>query len=338
MMKMIKFYIKDNLLSFIITTVIATALSVCIVSTNKLIYEGYDNTYYANKSIFSYFSILLLILSIAIPASLLTFKMKKIGIDKYYSLPVKKNILYLSKYICGILLMFVPYFISFLMSFMIIMIKDNAYNYGYIWLLFIVLFLCAICIYTIVFFTIYCQNTMVDGILNVGLVSYIIPALISISNLFYNSLSRLTDSFSKVYYMDDGFCYGLFSPLFSSQSIIVNKIAGDVVSVSGNQIAAFCALILCAVASVFAFLFKLKREKAEDTLERSNSFFGYKVFIPIIAAYLVALMPYIYGWILGVSCLYVGFVIYRRSFKIDRASLITTIIFAAISFIYVLVL
>ena len=92
------------------------------------------------------------------------------------------------------------------------------------------------------------------------------------------------------------------------------------------------------LAAVFAFLFKSKYEKAEDTLERSNSWFGYKLFVPIIAAFLIALLPYIYGWIVGVSCLYVGLVIYRRSFKLDRASWITTIVFAACALLYIIIL
>lgn len=337
MMKMIKFYIKDNLLSLIITTVIATAIAVCVVATNKLVYSTYYSENCANKSVFSFFIVLLITLSIAIPISLLIFKMKKIGIDKYYSLPVKKNILYLAKYISGLILMFVPYFISFLFSFIIILIRENIYNYGYIWLLFIILLLCAICMYTIVFFTIYCQNTMVDGIIIVGFVIVILPMIISTANFFYNSICGLVGS-QKYSYFSGAWNYSLLSPLINSYNIITNKIAGEIVSVDANQIISFILLFGCAVLAVFAFLFKSKYEKAEDTLERSNSWFGYKLFVPIIAAFLIALLPYIYGWIVGVSCLYVGLVIYRRSFKLDRASWITTIVFAACALLYIIIL
>ncbi len=338
MMKMIKFYLKDNLLSFIITTVIATALGVCIISSNDLIYTRYyDDLKTAETSVFIYFIVLIMILTIATPISLLNFKMKKIGIDKYYSLPIKKNMLYLAKYLSGLLLIFIPYFISFFASFLVILMKDNLYSYGFIWLLFIVMLLCSICIYTIIFFTIYCQNTMVDGIVIVGIVAILLPGMILTANNFYNSVCVLINKPTS-YFIEDAPNFFLFSPLFSTYSLISNKIAGLSVNIETGQIISYVVLLVGAIAAVFAFLFKSKREKAEDTLEKSNSWFGYKLFVPIIATYLLALMPYFYGWLLSISCLYVGHLIYRRTFKLNRSSWITIIVFSVLALIYVIVL
>ena len=97
-----------------------------------------------------------------------------------------------------------------------------------------------------------------------------------------------------------------------------------------------CAILLALSIFAFVGMYLLsRRKKAEKIGDISDSWFSYKLLIPlygIILAYLLGYESIIVNIFLLVA-VFVGYVIYRRGFKLHKSDVIMMIIVAILSMI-----
>lgn len=249
-----------------------------------------------------------------------SFKMKKTAVDVNYQLPIKKQKLYLIKYLVGILEVLIPFTLCILISSIIISFKPNIFDMKYLFLYYLTEIPYFIIMYTIVAFAFIKGNTIIDGIINVCMyiaVSLLIPATLSV----ISAIGR------EAYWTGFDFTYfSLVSPLGCISSEF-----NDLFTVyMFNEAAAVeytVSLIIYLFIGVAAFiLFYLNEDKAEDVAQISNSWFSYKVLLPtltfLLSASLMTEVDVLYLLVFILIGSYIGYVIYRRHFKITKYDII----------------
>lgn len=316
MNKLIKYLLKENYLNIICITFFS--LAYLLVFATNIQTEGEINI---DTSIFSYICFVYALLSF----SLISFKMKKISIDKYYALPIKKNKLYLSYYIVSLIRIALPLLISFIAYLIIIITKTHTVNGLYLILFFLYELIMVIAIHTILMYVYYLQNNHNDGHVNASLVIFL-PFLIATAVLSIIDLSN------GVYLSNflNAFNYTLLSPLFTSQfEELINT--GSINVFHLNHFFFALGIILVAIGCVILFAFTSKNEKPENCLNKSESWLGYKTLIPITSLCLTSLTPgpYVIFTVLFTFILYVS---YQKGIRFDKK---VKLVFALLSLIEV---
>ncbi len=250
------------------------------------------------------------------------FKMKKTAVDVYYQLPIKKKNMYLVKYLEGILEIIITFSACILLSFIILAIRPNIFELKYLFLYYLIEIPYIIIMYTIVTFVFIKGNTIIDGLVNVGMyigVSFLLPAMLS---LIFDGIEGYTIDFEASKFsivspmtilaeeMDYSLC--CYGPLDFDINIILMLIINIILGVAAGVL-----------------LYK-NEDKAEDVAQISNSYFSYKVLLPALIFLISVMMTpewdltYILVFILIAA--YIGYVIYRRTFKITKNDAITIFI------------
>ncbi len=128
---------KKNLWAFVLLSVICAVPYLATVSTMELFW-GYwsengtittQDPSNPNVSLVNWFAIMLCFIT---PMLVYSFKMNKRGVDAYYALPIKREKLYFVRTVMGVLLVLIPYTVSYWLGFVVLLCRtQNIYNMGY---------------------------------------------------------------------------------------------------------------------------------------------------------------------------------------------------------------
>jgi len=244
-----------------------------------------------------------------------SFKMKKITIDQAYSLPIKREKLYLTRYIIGFLEIIVPFTLSYFISLLVIFPWANAYcNFAGFFAYYGMLLVAGFVVYSILVFFFTKANNVIDGIICTLMATYILwPVVLMLEKMIHpNDYAHYSGSFVL-------FNYYNYASNFS-RAILFNRVI----------IIDYEPLILFSILSVAAFIgqyFMSLRFKSEDAGQRSESWFCYKVMLPVLLISTMFSVQNIIVAIIILSSTYLAYVLYKRSFKLDKK---TWIIFACV--------
>ncbi len=363
MLKMIKYNLKKRSLLILITTIIALAVCVALFINEDFLREYYiynNNAYNYGYNVTGpsegpliYITIIACILCTIIPILEFSFKMSKVSIDQMYSIPIKRDKLYIAKFISGFIEILIPVLSCYIFCLLKVLSTDHMYNLIYFLpYLGCLLFFMFILYSTIAFF--YTRgNTVVDGIMNVLFIIFLFEIFVAVMENVFRV--PYPNTFINAYF-DSGYSF-LYSPICLVTNIFNNKLSIDaLIKIFGNdmqgnyylsrvtlvesEIVSIVFFTVVGIISSILFVKLNKEDKAEDSMQISNSWFSYKTMIPLYFSMVCLIMcenSELIGFIFLFVGVYVAYVIYRRTMKIKKWDMIVIgICFISMVIIYVL--
>ena len=344
MKKMLKYYFEKKILFIAVTTVILLALSFSFIHNKSFVSYSYPAPPYyidylkgpASPPIM-FITIMACILTIIIPVIEFKFKMKKISIDQMYSLPIKRGKLYLTRFIFGFIEILIPITILFFDCIITILLSEHMFDMKYFFIYYLCLVGMIFILYSTVAFFFSRGNTIIDGIMNIGFITFLFVFAV----MAFNSLKPN----KNVHVWGSDFF--IFSPLINISNYFMDKVCEKSVNNIGaafnvdvldeTQIFSLVMFIVIGIVSFILFYFINKNDKAEDSMQISNSWFSYKTFIPL---YIILLSLYgalsfddlIFYIIISIMG-FVAYVIYRRGLKFKKYDYIILFVIPLLVFI-----
>lgn len=282
MKRYFRYEFVKNLKMLGLLTAICSVVYVVTMASSRLIAPGGANRPWTSQIGVVY--TLLGILSFVVPALMYSFKMNKRSADVFYSLPLKREKIYLVKTLVGLILVLLPYTVAYFLGFITVALRENYYRLlwylpGYFGGLFF-----GICMYGVSAFAFTRANRVIDGVIFMGF--YALVGMV----VGYAAWQMINQNAAEVKEALES-----FSPV-----VCLSKWGGNIDSLlRGNEaswnLPMFLFPFLFAAAGYAAFFFLIRYEKAENSEQNSDSWFGYRTMIPVYTALLIVISGG--GWI-----------------------------------------
>lgn len=325
MMRFFKYELKKNLMPMLILSAICVAFNVIVFLTSS----NRTNT-------FSSLSWTACVLCVVVPVIIFSFKMSRRSLDAIYSMPITREKVYLTKAVIGLILILVPYTLSYAVYAiataidsleMVYAVNDvvgatptgddslqsTIDNIVFLRAYFIYL-IAIIALYALNSFAFTSANTLGDGI------TYMV---------FYSSaLAVLVWTFGD--YGADGSFWFAYSPMtiisvMFDRFLHLGTLSQNYIVQSIPSLCVYSVLgIACAV-----MLIKINAHiPAERTGQISDNIIGYKVFIPYYVAFLIGnIDAWSFFYLYFIVCVMglIGYFAYRRTFRIKLCDIISLV-------------
>ena len=305
MRKYFLYLIKKRFPIYLTAFIIFLLLFLVVNREDNMIWES-QNVKYLRDSIVSVYVISLGIGLAITPIVEFSFKMKKITMDQAYSLPIKREKLYLTRYIIGFLEIVVPFTLSYFISLLVIFPWVNAYcNFAGFFAYYGMLLVAGFVVYSILVFFFTKANNVIDGIICTLMATVILwPVYIMLHTMTHPNVYAYYSG-SYVLYNYYGYAENFTKMILFNKDIIIN----------------YEPLIIFSILGVAAFIaqyFMSLRFKSEDAGQRSESWFCYKVMLPVLLISTIFSVQNIIIAIIILLSTYLAYVLYKRSFKLDK--------------------
>lgn len=269
---------------------------------------------------------------VAILSAILEFApfMNRRNMDAMYSLPIDRRSMYLVHYLTGFVSTLIAHGISFWLVFFFWLPHSEFFSLGYAFPLYFISLVCGYIMYATVVFLFTQGNTIADGCITFALGSFAPPTFIfAIEELFdlhtkfdisgllfyWSPINIFTTTYQHVIDRDN-YCvdYG--------NKIYVNYTLDDFFSQYETiVIIVFCLAI--GIAATLGFFLTYHKKRVETLGEITTSWFSYRTMIPLFGYSLFAIVRISFFWcILLLTAMIVGYVIYRRTYRLKRSDLI----------------
>ena len=286
-----------------------------------------------------------IIASIIPMIELSAFKSRR-NLDTLFFLPISRKSVALVHYLSGLVQMFTIYTVAFLGHTLVLLEFAEDFRMEYMPLYYVLLLILGVVVYSVFMFLFSEANSNVDGVicsimwifaLYVAMSALDYPIRVfalkyvyighdgqyflftrQLSNfaawfLPYAPLNNITVVFQSVMQGWDNFNgYELYFPTFA-----------EAVGRYFPHWYMFFPWLAAGTASVWGYFRTFTRKGAEKAEDISDSPFCYKTLIPLYGASLITLESDIVMIFLTVAAMYIGYAIYRRTFRIKKADVIT---------------
>lgn len=347
MLKMIKYNLKNRSLLIIISTIISLVIAFASFDYRSFleyhwIYQIEDTVIGPSDSPMGFITTMACIFATIIPLLEFSFKMKKINIDQMYSLPIKREKLYLAKFISGFIEILIPTCVIFIYCLLKVISTDHMYEMIYFLPYFGCLVFFTFILYSTITFFFTRANTVIDGIINVlsiillfevvvWCVDEVFDYSISINNgsyFLYSPISILTAFFN------DKLSIKALTEIYAKYNVEYNQVLFN-----SKDYIPIILFIIVGIASFVLFIFLNKTDKAEDSMQVSNSWFSYRTIIPLYFALFSLIMIKGEAMLISFIFLFVGayiaYIVYRRTLKIKKWDILVIAIVFVASIIFV---
>ena len=282
------------------------------------------------------FTIPVSILCLIVPLIEFSFKMNKQAIIKMYALPLRKEKLYLVRFLVGYLTIIIPFTIGFFLMMPLLgsMYTKPSYvntyfrNFPAIFLLYPLVLGASLLVYSYFSFFYTRGNRKADAIVTL-ILSITVPCLIAYC--IYHMQSYVPGSL----YLE----FNPFSPIRRINEFISNLVfeVEAKIYIAPYEIIGVSVISGIEVISLVLFILTSKYHMADDARNVSSSWFGLRVLIPVAGITFAYLISKIY---LGVILLglmgvftYLEYALYVRSLKLNYKTRIVYVIVAAVEII-----
>ena len=311
------FELKKHLWTLIVLTAVCTFPYIAELSTMDLFYvfEHYQTgelTTVLHSSEIGLAFFALGALCFLSPVLVYSFKMSKRGVDGYYSLPLKKEKLYLVKTMVGLWLVLVPFTVMYWSGFLTLLCRaENPYDMFWYLPAYFGSVLLGICLFGLNAFLYTRANKIADGI--VFMIAYI-PLFLMLYK-YATMAFHLRGRASYENFITFGglieFGNAMNGLILRSENVTFSPLT-------------FVVMPILGVAGYALLFILLPYEKGENAEQVSDSWFGYKILIPIYTAVLIGLnnglnnngLNIIWFCTIAVAAI-VATVVYQRKFKFD---------------------
>lgn len=226
--------------------------------------------------------------SVFVPIWKFAYKMKKRSVDLYYSMPLSHVRILAVKFLVGLIVLFASFTIAFWISSLIAMATVSEYLKFLNCVNFVILYLALIVpmavIYALTAFIFTRANRFIDGVvfvimtgMSLGAIADCITSLMVMNEVWYDTHYE---------YM---FNSSFFTP-FGSLALIAYHFSGNMwksmvmrITTDAVEWAGMALITALGIAAGIGLFFAEKKVKAENCEQISESYFGYKVIIPLYA-------------------------------------------------------
>ncbi len=333
MIKLLKHYFKKRLHILIIVSTILVAFHFIffngrfIITQNRNFGYGEFETLQPNNNPILFYASIAILLVFIIPIFEFRFKMKKVPVDHFYSLPIKRNKLFLTKYIIGLVEIIIPLTVLFLYVLLRFAINDHIFNLKYYFIYYPVSLLFIVVLYSINVFAFIKCNKTIDGIINMVLYQLVFMLIygLLLTTIYIPLIVIGKGEWINVLTIDN---VSLLMPIvgfYDISSYFSSLMDREWITEYGIDFILIIVDVLVGIVGAILIALMSKNEKAENTLDISDSYFAYKVMIPLFVFGLITgggdSLGLLYIFLIAILG-YLGYVIYRRSFKIKKIDLI----------------
>lgn len=266
--------LKRILLPLIIFTAAATLIFVVAALTSNFIWELSDGTRTPQNSLTVIPAVTLGVLCFVVPPLQFSYRMKTRSADLWYSLPVRRNSLLLQRLLAGLLLIFVPFTISFWAGFAVIAVKDNLFELQYYPALYGALIPIGIALFGTNSFFFSRANSILDGIVFelASILLLTVPFLWLNNALPYSAPDRLRDF---------PYCLYTLAPLTETSNFFNRLLCGHTNAVVNQAALLYSVAGVEGAVAYFGLFWTAKNHRAENIEQPSASPFGYRLMIPV---------------------------------------------------------
>ena len=252
----------------------------------------------------------LLILLFAVPILVYSFKMTKRSVDAYYALPLKREKLYFVATMVGLILVLVPYTVSFWSSFFTLLFREgNPYKMGY----YVPAYFGGLCfgvfLYGVNAFVYTRANRAIDGIIYMLFYAFVGLLIFKyVESLFTDYWGYINSSIEASFI----FSGGMFEFAGEMESLIVGR--ERTLDHAGWW---FGTAIAAGIICYALFFLLIRYERGESAEQNSDSWFGYKTLIPVYLAFSmgVGALEDPLGFVMVVIAGFVATVVSKRKFS-----------------------
>lgn len=346
MIKLLKYHLKKKWVVLVVLSFAALLITLLVNSSHS-----YTHSYWVDMDLnvqkeeavnppIMTPTVIAAILATIIPFFEFSFKMKKINIDQYYSLPIKREKLYLANYLFGLIEIMTPVTISYLLGIISIFTKPSMFINIYFLPYYFILLLITTLLYSIITFVYTRNNTFIDGLVNVIMIAFslcvLVASLNSISDAFTldKNFSRLFEPSWYIIYSPHTYLSGMF------EDLLCKGFLSGYVDDIGMIILSLSIFIPVGILSFVLFYMLSKREKAENCLQITKSWISYRLMIPlyIVTTTILLRSTNIFAILLiSVAGFFLN-VLHQRTFKLKLKPVITFIVCCVVSIIFAIVL
>ena len=330
--------LKKSLLRTVIFTVIAVIISMMIIRSDAL--TGYVQ--YRETGIYILATLLGVIATILPILELSEFKNRR-NLDTLYFFPIERKKMALVHYFSGLIQMTAIYTVTYGIAFIFLLLNTDYFALGYMIPYYFASLGIGIVMYSFFSFTFNQGNTVTDGIiisLLWAFVAYVVMymGMRTVLREFFGMQNWADPSWRELYRTLSAVpSWGIVYAPINNLTVIfqnlieVNKQADEYYYSAraleyASQWYMFVAWGVAGIASAVGFIFGFARKGAHLAGEPSSSWFGYKTLIPIygymLLMYLAAGNAGTIAFILTIIAMFIGYVIYRRSFRLKKSDII----------------
>ncbi len=286
-------------------------------------FVGYKSTLYIPV-------IFLSILAIALPVMEFSFFKKRINLDCAYSLPISRRAMGAVHYLAGLAVLFAAFTASYLLNFILLLSRGpGLFRFSPMIAHYFLCLLLGFAMYSLMVFVFNEANTKGDGIWFMILYAFVFYFVVAAFENIVDSSSIFTDA-SNFWAVIDNLTTGY-------QRLVENESETEILFWKTAQyVAGFVFWVIIGIASAVGFLFTFGKGRMERTEEISNSYFGFRVLIPVYAASGMIVFQssrFIIFWVIIELLALLGYTIYRRGFHYKKSDI--TILCMLLIFLFV---
>jgi len=340
--KYLRYRLKSAFLRTLIFSVISVFITFIYVSMNVTPFLSIGAAEYRGTTGIEIFITLLTVLCILVPVlETAEFKNKR-NLDTFYSLPLSRFHLALAHYISGFVQIMAVYTLSFIA--MVLTVLPYAKHFRLVCLpaFYVLSAIFALGVYSFYMFVFGQANTVLDGAIFCAMWSYgtvIIVGYITdiISNIFTHGMMATfyNDLLELPWFIGFPFAsLGNLNLMFRYNIDLKGAELADYELIMRHYWSFFLWAAIYA-ACAYGYFRTFIKKGSEEAGEVSDTWFGYRVLIPLYGFMMVRQGNFDILTVLWIIMMFIGYTIYRRGLKFKKSDIIVLIIYAVMFFVLV---
>lgn len=267
--------------------------------------------------------LILCFLCYIVPVQQFSIFKKRRNLDCLYATPVPRCGIALVHYVLGWLLVMIPFCLCYLANWLSIMSQSHGYFLKRIPPHFFLCLLLGTVTYTFFVFVFHQANTTADGCVFLFLYSFLFVYFSEAAKQVFINFHTLTNTMDwKVYYKWStlyGFPWGSLAEITDIyETLVIGREWRNVFALEEKALHIGIAFwVIVGALSLAGLLLTFGKRRTEKAEEVSDSWFGYRVLIPLLASCLIISAELSFLTVIGLAM--VGYTVYRRGFHYKKS-------------------
>ena len=318
-----KLHFKANIrpLIYILATVIFLTFLLGIDNQPTTYYDYELNMSFPDYKSTLYIPVIFLsILSYVLPVLEFSFFKKRINLDCAYSLPISRIAMGTVHYLTGLITLLGAFTVSYLVNFALLLSRgDGWFNFAPMIAHYLLCLLLGFAMYSLMVFVFNEANTKGDGIWFMILYTFVVILVVFAFSRIIGNNDLFSAEFTTI-------PWGMTGVLTSYYQYLVEiEYIRSGFWQTPEFVLLFIFWVAVGIASAVGFFLTFGKRRMEKTEEISNTYFGYRVLIPIYA--ICGMITFesskaIIFWVIIELFALLGYTIYRRGFHYKRSDII----------------
>ncbi len=277
--------------------------------------------------------LILLVSAFVLPFLEFSFFKKRRNLDCAYALPISRREMGLVHFLTGLALMVIPFTCSYIINYALLLRYPEAFDVSYLLTLYFLSLCFGVCAYAINTFIFNEANSVIDGVCFVILWTFVFALVsLNVAGSLYDLLGWERFHYLEMDFLESDMIIlpiGPLSAVTSEYAYAVEKSRwADLAQLWTDRGNLFwmAFLVVLGISAIVGFVLSFGKRAAQKTEEISDSWFGYRVMIPIYAVCGMRLFEGPGMWLIIEGIAFVGYVIYRKGFHLKKSDWIVLVL------------